>query len=58
MKPSLKEEATEYYQRTLIAKDCAERCDCPETRAYLLDLEQFWFPRLSGTTMVVVRTKR
>ena len=43
MKPSLKEEATEYYQRALIAKDCAERCDCPETRAYLLDLEQFWF---------------
>jgi|EndMetStandDraft_8_1072994.scaffolds.fasta_scaffold18325_3 hypothetical protein len=42
MKPWLKEVATEYYQRALVARDSAERCDCPETRTYLLKLEQLW----------------
>ena len=38
----LKEVATEYYQRAHVARDCAERVDCPETRKYLLDLERLW----------------
>jgi hypothetical protein len=38
----LKEVAIEYYQRALVARDCAERVGCPETRKCLLDLEQLW----------------
>ena len=45
MKPWLKEVAMEYYQRAFAARDCAELSDCPETRTYLLKLEQLWISK-------------
>jgi hypothetical protein len=38
----LNDVAREYYRRAFVARDCAERSGCPETRSYLLALEKLW----------------
>jgi hypothetical protein len=59
MKRWLKEAAMEYYDRALVARDCAERCDCPKTRTYLLDLEQLWISQaLRHDHMTLSATRR
>jgi hypothetical protein len=36
------EVSAEYYHRAFLARNLAMSASCPDTKAYLLELEQFW----------------
>ena len=36
------EVSAEYYHRAFLARNLAMRASCPDTKAYLLELEQLW----------------
>jgi hypothetical protein len=44
------EVSAEYCWRAFVARNLAMSASCPDTKAYLLELEQLWLSKLAGTS--------
>jgi hypothetical protein len=53
------EVSAEYYQRAFVARNLAAAATCPDTKAYLFELEQLWLyqARRHGPSNCCARVK-